>query len=40
MDTNNETHEVYDMGWWPEIFGSAAFLTLVWYLITFARGIF
>lgn len=38
MKTNDEEHEVYEFGWWPEIVGAAAVALLVWYLITFARG--
>ena len=38
MDTNNEDHEVHDFGWWPEIFGAAAVVMLVGFLIAFARG--
>jgi hypothetical protein len=38
MDTNDEEHEVYEFGWWPEIFGAAAVVLLVTCLIAFARG--
>ncbi|WP_280520586.1 hypothetical protein [Phaeobacter sp. J2-8] len=38
MDTNDEDHKIYDFGWWPEIIGAIAVVTLVWALIAFARG--
>jgi hypothetical protein len=38
MNTSDEDHEVYELGWWPEIFGMAGVALLVWYLVTFARG--
>ena len=38
MDTNEEEHEVYEFGWWPEIVGAVAVIVLVWALIAFARG--
>ena len=38
MDTNDEEHEAYDFGWWPEIVGAIGVGLLIWYLITFARG--
>ncbi len=39
MDTNDDDdREVYDFGWWPEIFGAVALAALIWFLFTFARG--
>ena len=38
MDTNDENHEVYDFGWWPEVFGAIGVALLIWFLIAFARG--
>ncbi|MEL6268112.1 MAG: hypothetical protein AAFR52_21175 [Pseudomonadota bacterium] len=38
MKIDDDDHEVYEFGWWPEIFGAAAVGLVVWYLITFARG--
>lgn len=39
MDTNNEEHEVYEFGWWPEIAGALGVAALIAFLIAFARGI-
>jgi hypothetical protein len=38
VDTNDEEHETYSFGWWPEIFGALCVLALIIYLIAFARG--
>jgi len=38
MDTNDEEHEVYDFGWWPEIAGAIGVVVLIWLLMAFARG--
>ncbi len=38
MDTNNEDHEDYELGWWPEVFGAIAVALLIGCLIAFARG--
>ncbi len=38
MDTNDEEHEVYDFGWWPEIFGSICVALFIGCLLAFARG--
>ena len=29
----------YDFGWWPEIFGCALALGIIWYLFHFADGV-
>ena len=38
MQTEDDEHEVYDFGWWPEIFGAACVITFVTCLLAFARG--
>ncbi len=38
MDTDDENHEVYDFGWWPEVFGIICVVVFVTCLIVFARG--
>ncbi len=38
MDTNDEDQEVYEFGWWPEIFGAICVVIFVTCLLAFARG--
>lgn len=38
MQENGSEYEVFDFGWWPEIFGAVCAALLVWFLIAFARG--
>lgn len=38
MDTSDDEHEVFEFGWWPEIFGAIGVAVLIWFLIAFARG--
>lgn len=39
MDMNDEKQKEYEFGWWPEIFGASCVALLIWYLISFARGL-
>lgn len=38
MDSNDEDYEIYEFGWWPEMFGVIGVALLIWFLIAFARG--
>lgn len=38
MDTNDEDHEVYEFGCWPEVFGAVCVVIFVTCLLVFARG--
>ncbi|WP_280952857.1 hypothetical protein [Cohaesibacter celericrescens] len=31
-------NQIYDFGWWPEIFGALGVAALLWFLISYASG--
>lgn len=38
QDDDDERPEIYDFGWWPEIFGAIGTALLIGGLMVFARG--